>query len=130
MSGVFEQLPELRVVLLESGWTWLPSLLWRMDREWKGLRREVPWMTELPSAYVREHFRLTTNPTDAPADGAYVREMVEQLGSDGMLMFGSDYPHRYPAADDLLRRIAAAGAADGVMWGNAERCFPLRRGVA
>jgi len=124
MSGAFQEMPDLRVVLLESGWTWLPSLLWRMDREWKGLRREVPWMTDLPSAYARKHFRLTTSPTDAPAGGAYVDELVEQLGSTEILMFGSDYPHRYPAEEEFLARIKSAGAADEVMWANAERCFP------
>jgi predicted TIM-barrel fold metal-dependent hydrolase len=124
MSGVFEKLPELRVVLLESGWTWLPSLFWRMDREWKGLRREVPWMTDLPSAYARKHFRLTTSPTDAPESRTYVDELVDQLGSAEILMFGSDYPHHYPAEDEFLARITSAGIADEVMWANAERCFP------
>ena len=47
-EGAFERFPELRVVLLESGFGWLPPLLWRLDKEWKGLRREIPWVKHAP----------------------------------------------------------------------------------
>ena len=67
-EGLFDQFPTLRVALIESGFTWLPSLMWRFDKEWKGLRREVPWVRRLPSDYIREHVRLTLQPFDAPPD--------------------------------------------------------------
>ena len=51
--------PTLPVVLVESGFTWLPPLMWRFDKNWKGLRREVPWVDRLPSEMIREHVRLT-----------------------------------------------------------------------
>ena len=57
-EGVFERFPDLRVVLSECGFAWLPSLLWRFDKDWKGVWREVPWVKHRPSEYVREHFSL------------------------------------------------------------------------
>ena len=62
-EGVFDRYPDLRVCLAELGFAWLPSLLWRFDKDWKALWRETPWVRDKPSIYVRKHFRATTSPT-------------------------------------------------------------------
>jgi predicted TIM-barrel fold metal-dependent hydrolase len=73
----------------------MPSLMWRMDKEWKGLRHNTPWVKRPPSDYMREHIRLTVQPVDAPLHGAETAlgEIIEQMESDAMLLFASDYPH-------------------------------------
>lgn len=91
-EGVFDRHPSLRVALIESGVTWLPSLIWRFDKEWKGLRRQTPWVRRLPSDYIREHVRLTTQPWDAP-DEISTLQIIEEIASDDLLMFSTDYPH-------------------------------------
>jgi predicted TIM-barrel fold metal-dependent hydrolase len=106
-EGIFDQFPALRVALIESGVTWLPSLMWRLDKEWKGLRREVPWVRRLPSDYIREHVRMTTQPLDVPFDAVRVAEMIDQIGSDDLLMFASDFPHRH-GADPMDAFLAEA----------------------
>jgi uncharacterized protein len=92
-EGVFATHPNLRVVLIEGGFTWLPALMWRFDKNWKGLRREIPWVATPPSDTIRQHIRLTTQPLDEPADPRQLVETIEQLGDDGMLLFSTDYPH-------------------------------------
>ena len=67
-EGVFDRVPSLRVVLLECGFSWLPPLLWRFDKDWKAVWREVPWVKDKPSEYVRRHFRAATAPAQLPAD--------------------------------------------------------------
>ena len=57
-EGVFERFPDLRVVVIECGFAWLAPLLWRFDKDWKGVWREVPWVKRRPSEYVREHFSV------------------------------------------------------------------------
>jgi predicted TIM-barrel fold metal-dependent hydrolase len=121
VEGVFDRFPTLRVALIEGGVSWLPSLMWRLDKEWKGLRREVPWVKQLPSAYIMEHMRLTIQPFDAPPEPRHVLQILEQLGSTDLLMFATDYPHRHhdtpgvelPLAavpDALLGKIMAENA--------------------
>ena len=92
-EGVFSRFPNLRVALLEGGFTWLPSLMWRFDKNWKGLRREVPWVDRLPSEIIREHVRLTIQPVDEPPNSEHLLQTLEQLGSDELLLFSTDYPH-------------------------------------
>ncbi|MGH2561441.1 MAG: amidohydrolase family protein [Thermomicrobiales bacterium] len=95
-EGVFDQFPTLRVALVEGGFSWLPGFLWRLDKEWKGLRREVPWVRRLPSEYIREHVRLTIQPFDAPSDPDQARAFFDLLAGDGLfdtLMFATDDPH-------------------------------------
>ena len=42
-NGIFVKFPTLRVVLIESGVTWLPGFLWRAIKTWRGVRAEAPW---------------------------------------------------------------------------------------
>jgi uncharacterized protein len=96
-EGVFDQFPTLRVALLEAGFTWLPPHMWRFDKEWRNLRRLVPWVKRPPSEYIREHMRLTIQPLDAPPEPRQFLQVVDQLGSDELLLYASDYPHQHAA---------------------------------
>jgi predicted TIM-barrel fold metal-dependent hydrolase len=109
-EGVFVQFPELRVVLIGSGCSWLPSLLWRFDKNWRGLRREVPWLAEPPSHSIRRHIRLTLQPFDAPAGSASLLQFVDQCRSDELLLFSSEYPYRHgvPPAQALPEDLSPA----------------------
>lgn len=120
MEGVFDRFPTLRVALIEGGWAWLPSLMWRMDKEWKGLRHNTPWVRRLPSDYMREHLRLTIQPLDTSPDPEQTRQIIAHMDSDDLLMFSSDYPHNHfdtptealPAGlpEPLLRKILSENA--------------------
>jgi uncharacterized protein len=122
VEGAFDRFPTLRVALIEAGVTWLPGMMWRWDKEWKGLRREVPWNKRLPSEYIRQHMRVTLQPTDGPPDAATLLQVIEQMGSDRLVMFSTDYPHWHvdtPEAalpgglpDALARRILSENARE------------------
>jgi predicted TIM-barrel fold metal-dependent hydrolase len=92
-EGVFAKFPALTVVLMESGVSWLPAYLWRLTKFWKGLRSEVPWVSDPPGSIVRDRVRLTLQPFDAPPDDGGIMRLMEQIGSDEMLLFSTDYPH-------------------------------------
>jgi predicted TIM-barrel fold metal-dependent hydrolase len=125
-EGLFDQFPTLRVALLEAGFTWLPAHLWRFDKEWRNLRRLVPWVRRPPSAYVREHVRVTVQPLDAPPDPKQLVQVVEQLGSEEMLLYASDYPHlhRFDPEADLLAHLPEA-LANKIRRENARAFYRL-----
>jgi hypothetical protein len=92
-EGVFSRYGNLKVVLLESGWTWLPAHLWRLTKYWRGLRMEIPWVDRSPTEIVKSNVRLSLTPTDAPPDKAGLEKIVEHMQSDEFLLFSTDYPH-------------------------------------
>lgn len=92
-EGVFEKFPALKVAVLEGGFGWVPSFRWRMDMDWKGLRRQTPWVKKLPSEYMREHVRIASQPMEEPADEEALLKLIEWMDGERTLMFASDYPH-------------------------------------
>jgi predicted TIM-barrel fold metal-dependent hydrolase len=101
-EGVFQKFPDIRLVLAESGFTWLPTLLWRTNKEWRGVRHEVPWVDRPPAEIFREHVRFTLQPFDAPKDRAMLARTLEHVGSDELLLFSTDYPHWHFDGEDVL----------------------------
>jgi predicted TIM-barrel fold metal-dependent hydrolase len=129
-SGIFERLPSLRVVVTESGWTWLPALMWKLDAEWRGARREVPWVREPPSDVLRRHVRLTTAPCDGPEDSRQLAEVVAQLESDEMLVHASDYPRGAGGGAGRVARVLEQPQAERLLWRNAWDTYGLGDRIA
>jgi uncharacterized protein len=100
--GIFSKFPSLRVVLLESGVTWLPGFIWRAIKTWRGVRAEVPWVNRSPAEILRESVRVSIQPIDAPPDPAVIQRIMEQIDSDRMLLFATDYPHWQFESDKVL----------------------------
>ena len=106
-EGVFQKFPKLKLVCIESGFTWLPTLLWRINKTWRGVRAEVPWIDRPPADIIRDHVRFTLQPIDAPADPKFLVRTIEHmsggdLGGDRLLLFSSDYPHWHYEGNNVL----------------------------
>ncbi|MBV9981823.1 amidohydrolase family protein [Bradyrhizobium sp.] len=118
-EGVFAKFPNLKVVAIESGLTWLSGFIWRADKTWKGVRAEVPWVARPPSQIVRDHVRFTAQPIDAADEREAILRLVDHVKSDRLFLFSTDYPHwqfegdaALPSGlpDDVSRRIMSENA--------------------
>jgi hypothetical protein len=92
LNGVFDECDGLRMIVLEGGFSWLPHVMWRMDREYRQGRVEVPFIKMLPSHHVRSRIRFATQPTEDITTDQWLK-VIDLMGSDEMLVFATDYPH-------------------------------------
>ena len=51
---------------------------------------------------MRDHVRLTIQPFDAPPGAAHIGRLMDQLQSDDMLLFATDFPHWQFDGDAML----------------------------
>ena len=123
-EGVFAKYPELRVVLLESGFTWLPAHLWRLSKYWQGLRMEVPWVDRSPTEIVRSNVRFSLQPVDGPPDPAQLQRLMDHMGSDELLLFSTDYPHWQFDGDAALPEGLSKNLARKIMVDNPLATYP------
>jgi predicted TIM-barrel fold metal-dependent hydrolase len=93
VEGVFEKFSDLTAVFIEGGVGWLPHLMWRLDKNFKGLRSQAPWLEQLPSEYIVENCKFTTQPIEEPNNPEHLKQILDMISAEKTLMFSSDYPH-------------------------------------
>jgi predicted TIM-barrel fold metal-dependent hydrolase len=126
-EGVFAKFPRLKVVMMESGVSWLPAALWRFNKTWRGTRIEIPWVKRAPAEIIRQHVRLTIQPFDEPEGGGRLERVVEQLGGEGMLLFSTDFPHWHFDGTDALPLPPMSPFAARILCENAIETYPRLR---
>lgn len=124
-EGTFIKFPTLKFVLIEGGVFWLPSLLWRLDKNWKGLRQTTPWLDRLPSEIVTEHVLMTTQPLEEPENIKHFHAMLEMFEASKMLMFSTDFPHWDGDTPDFAARHFPAELRPRVMSETARELYRL-----
>jgi predicted TIM-barrel fold metal-dependent hydrolase len=123
-SGTLERHRDLKFVFVEFGFLWLLPLLWRMDRAWRNLRHEVPWVTESPIDYVHRQIRFSTQPLDEPRDPRDLERLGSLIGWEH-LCFSSDYPHWDNEMPGHVFRSLALADRRRVLHDNAVQTFRL-----
>jgi len=125
LEGVFERVPELKIVKIEGGFGWLPSLAWRLDQHWARLRDEVPHVKRPPSAYIREHVWVTSQPIEEPERVEHLIDLIEWLGADRLLL-ATDYPHwDFDDPTVALPRRLGPERLEQIRHGNARGVYRL-----
>lgn len=130
LEGVFVKYPSLRLVLMESGFTWMPAFMWRLEKTWHALRAEVPWVDHSPSQIIRDNVRITLQPHDPPPTAEDFEKVIDQIGSDKILLFSTDYPHWQFDGYDALPAGMSPELARKVCIDNPMETYPRLRGLS
>jgi predicted TIM-barrel fold metal-dependent hydrolase len=118
-SGVFEAVPETRIVMIEGGTFWGASLRWSLDSAFELLGDEVG-LSRKPSEYMDESVWFSTQPIEEPDDPADFERMIEVGHLRDRILYASDWPHwdmdsptlvYPPTLDKELKRKLMAGNA-------------------
>lgn len=125
VEGVLDHLPSLRLVFADGGFDLLGPMMWRLDKDYRPMRVDMPWMKRLPSDYLAEQVRFVTDRMDGPIDADVASEWRSMVDADSLLVYGSNYPNWdflhpgqvYPEADTAAR--------ERILRGNARELYRL-----
>jgi predicted TIM-barrel fold metal-dependent hydrolase len=128
-EGVFDRIPDLKIVMAEGGYSWAVPFGWRLDSCWRLLREEVPDLERTPSDYLREHVWFTTQPVEEPERPGWFAAVYAQMQRAGLgdhLMFSSDYPHwDFDGPDATPLRTLDHEARRAILALNASRLYGI-----
>ncbi|WP_423747000.1 amidohydrolase family protein (plasmid) [Haladaptatus sp. SPP-AMP-3] len=124
-EGVLPSFPDLDFVVIEGGLSWVPHFLWRMDKDWKALRAQVPYLEKPPSEYVKDQVRFTTQPIEEPDDPEHLLQILKMMNASETVMFASDYPHWDTDSPLYALPPMPEEMETGVMAGNAQELYGL-----
>ena len=91
--GVPERFPDLDFVFQEAGAEWLGWIMGRLDDHYLQCSQDVPFLTKLPSEYIREGFYLGSQPLGHRADPDHTAALLEVAGGAETVLFATDHPH-------------------------------------
>ena len=91
-TGVVVRFPELKIGVTEAGISWMPFVCNRLDKEYLERRREVPFLTERPSHYLKRVY-VATQPIEEPERLRDLVTLMELYDGEDTTIYASDWPH-------------------------------------
>jgi predicted TIM-barrel fold metal-dependent hydrolase len=91
INGLPERFPNLKVLWIESGISWLAFATQRLDSEYLMRTSEAPLLKKLPSEYISEMF-FTSQPMEQ-TNMKLLEATFEAIKAPTQLVYASDWPH-------------------------------------
>jgi uncharacterized protein len=124
-DGVFDRVPDLKVVCVEAGCGWAAYLMDRLDEKHQFFRETAAVPLDLePGDYLRRNVWFVAEPEERT-----IGAMLDLVGED-RIVWGSDFPHIDSTleAPNLIRRSVSTlspSRQDAVLGTNAAALFGL-----
>ena len=124
-GGALDRFPDLHIVTVEAGASWLAALCERMDETYRAHQYYVkPKLSMEPSEFVRRQVHCTFQ-----TDRACI--MSRDVTGVGALVWAADYPHlegTFPHSKEVIKHLfegidIAPAERQAILGGNAARLF-------
>jgi uncharacterized protein len=123
-TGVPMRFPNLRMIFLGSGITWLMHIMLRFDKEYLEVRRDVPWYPDRISHTLRRQVWVGTQPMEGDGNPGGMDELIRISCGIERVVYGSDWPHVGFDSPERVRGVLIDDeAARRVLGGNAVELF-------
>jgi predicted TIM-barrel fold metal-dependent hydrolase len=127
-GGVFDRVPDLKIVCVEADAGWVPHFSYRMDHAYNRHRNWLKGATleRRPSEYLEEHVKVTFQD-----DWSAFRMAEAGLLKPQQLMWANDYPHSdstWPYSQAMLAEQTSALSDEArakILGGNAVELYNL-----
>lgn len=106
MTGVFEEYPDINVVLQEAGVNWIPYVAWRADELYQSYPEDIrlserqyrqgdEYLDRMPSEYLFDNFFVSTQPIPFPntKPRSDAKHLLKACHGADMFVYSSDWPH-------------------------------------
>jgi uncharacterized protein len=124
-TGVPARFPRLKFAFEEAGISWVPFVMWRLDKEYTEQRRQIPALKDRPSSYIRR-FHFATQPIEEPDDPRDLVALMRTFGGEDNVMFASDWPHHdFDHPSKVLQLPLPPESKKKIMGENAARFFGI-----
>jgi predicted TIM-barrel fold metal-dependent hydrolase len=127
-EGVFERMPNLKMVWADGAADMLTPFIWRMDCFGRPHLEQTPWAPKMPSDYLPGHVYFVQGAYDGPGDVDFAGEWFGFTGKEDMTMFGSSYPH-FNTAELAVPASYSADQRDKLCWRNAAELYGIHSPV-
>lgn len=118
-TGVPVRFPNMKIAFTEGGIGWVLWIMLRMDKEYTERRRELPFLKDRPSTYVKQMF-FATQPIEEPEHMRDMATLLSLFGGEDSVIFASDWPHhdfdhpskvlQIPVSDEVQRKLMGQNA--------------------
>jgi len=105
VQGMFDKYPRQKVIFQEGGYWWLPDFMLRLDDFYMSSGGDIAlverklaagerWLHKMPSQYVLDHVRFSTQPITIPKNRKHFGWLLELCHAQDLFCFSSDWPHQ------------------------------------
>ncbi|MBM86123.1 MAG: amidohydrolase [Rhodospirillaceae bacterium] len=92
LNGIPERFPQLKSLWVESGLSWVPFLMQRLDDQYLMRQSEAPLLKRMPSEYMAKNCWYPCQPMEK-SNIKGVECTFEMINAHSQLLYASDWPH-------------------------------------